>query len=142
MDSEKTQSLIEVVQIIEEFEAVQEASKRVPDHLKHTYPYSANALWTFYLDTEHQPEGPSCVYCKMFDGKAFTGSQLRSVFPHHKWVGDDIYANVHRTLWGEKNDDTCGCLLVRDDEKWGQEPNLDLWSQLGTDWKDSKPKEE
>jgi hypothetical protein len=68
----------------------------------------------------------------MFDGQTFTGSQLRSVFPDHKWVGDDIYANVHMTLWGK--DGTCGCLLIREDEKWTQQPNLELWSQLGTDW--------
>ena len=109
-----------------------DALKRVPEHLKNTYPYSSNALWTFYLDTEHQPEGPSCVYCKMFDGQTFTGDMLRSVFPDHRWEGDDIYANVHMTLWGK--DGTCGCLLIREDEKWSQETNLSFWSQLGTEW--------
>jgi len=108
------------------------AKQRIPAHMRDTSPYSVNALWTFYLDTEHQPEGPSCKYCEMFDGQTFTGSQLRSVFPDHKWVGDDIYANVHMTLWGK--DGTCGCLLIREDEKWTQQPNLELWSQLGTDW--------
>jgi hypothetical protein len=68
----------------------------------------------------------------MFDGSTFTGSQLRTVFPDHEWVGDDIYANVHKTLWGKEG--TCGCLLIREDEKWGPESNLDLWSNIGTDW--------
>lgn len=108
------------------------AKQRIPADLRDTNPYSVNALWTFYLDTEHQPEGPSCIYCKMFDGQTFTGSQLRTVFPDHNWVGSDIYANVHMTLWGK--DGTCGCLLIREDEKWGNEPNLDLWSSIGTDW--------
>jgi hypothetical protein len=116
---------------------LEKALKRIPEHLKDSSPYSVNALWTFYLDTEHQPEGPSCLYCKMFDGQTFTGSQLRRVFPDHKWVGDDIYANVHMTLWGK--DGTCGCLLVREDDKWGSPENLSLWSQLGTDWTE-KPK--
>lgn len=108
------------------------AKQRIPADLRDTNPYSVNALWTFYLDTEHQPEGPSCIYCKMFDGQTFTGAQLRTVFPDHNWVGSDIYANVHMTLWGK--DGTCGCLLIREDEKWGNEPNLELWSSVGTDW--------
>jgi hypothetical protein len=108
------------------------AKQRIPEHMRDTAPYSVNALWTFYLDTEHQPEGPSCIYCKMFDGQTFTGDQLRSVFPDHKWMGDDIYANVHMTLWGK--DGTCGCLLIREDEKWGQRSELSLWGQIGTDW--------
>ena len=131
---------LEVLEAVLEVQGLEEASKHVPDHLKGSHPYSSNALWTFYLDTEHQPEGPSCIYCKMFDGKTFTGSQLRSVFPDHKWKGDDIYANVHMTLWGVP--DTCGCLLIREDEKWGAEPNLNLWSQMGTDWTSTKPTEE
>ena len=113
---------------------LEEAAKHIPDDLKSTHPFSVNALWTFYLDTEHQPEGESCTYCKMFDGQTFTGDQLRSVFPDHEWMGSDIYANVHKTLWGDKADHTCGCLLIREDEKWGPEQNLSLWSQIGTDW--------
>ena len=126
--------LINIVEAVRQFEA----KKRVPDHLKHTNPYSANALWTFYLDTHHDPIGDSCVYCQMFDGQTFTGSQLRSVFPDHEWDGDDIYANVHKTLWGKEG--TCACLLIREDEKWGAEPNLSLWSQLGTDWTQTEVK--
>ena len=133
---------LEVVEVVMQVLSLEEATKRVPDDLRPTHPYSANALWTFYLDTEHQPEGPSCLYCKMFDGKTFTGSQLRSVFPHHEWKGSDIYANVHATLWGEKRSGDCGCLLIREDEKWGAEPNLNLWSQIGVDWTSMKPTEE
>lgn len=120
--------------------SLSEARKRIPDHLKDTNPYSVNALWTFYLDTHHQPEGKSCIYCEMFDGQTFTGDQLRSVFPDHKWVGDDIYANVHMTLWGK--DGTCGCLLIREDDKWGAEPNLSLWTSVGTDWTEQPKTEE
>jgi hypothetical protein len=129
---------LEAVAVVEQVIGLEEATKRVPDHLKPTHPYSSLALWTFYLDTEHQPEGESCLYCKMFDGQTFTGDQLRTVFPDHRWVGDDIYANVHMTLWGK--DGTCGCLLIREDEKWSEEPNLSLWSQIGTDWTE-EPKE-
>ena len=125
MDS--AQAALEVVQIIE----LTEAKQRIPTYIKNN-PYSANALWTFYLDTDHAPEGPSCIYCEMFDGQTFTGSQLRSVFPDHEWRGDDIYANVHKTLWGKEG--TCACLLIREDEKWESAANLDLWSQIGTDW--------
>jgi hypothetical protein len=125
---EQALEVARVVEAVRQFEA----RNRIPDYLKHTSPYSANALWTFYLDTEHQPEGESCIYCKMFDGQTFTGDMLRTTFPDHRWVGDDIYANVHMTLWGK--DGTCGCLLIREDERWGDEPNLSLWSQVGTDW--------
>jgi hypothetical protein len=125
------QEYYEVVKI-RHIPSLEEALKHIPDHLKHTHPFSSNALWTFYLDTEHQPEGPSCNYCQMFDGQTFTGDMIRTTFPDYKWAGDDIYANVHMTLWGK--DGTCGCLLIREDEKWGAEPNLSLWSQVGTDW--------
>ena len=131
---------LQAIQIVREVQQFQKALKRVPEHLKHTYPYSANALWTFYLDTHHDPVGESCVYCQMFDGQTFTGSQLRSVFPDHEWDGDDIYANVHKTLWGKEG--TCACLLIREDEKWGPETNLSLWSQLGTDWTKGPPPEQ
>ena len=115
-----------------------EARQRIPDYLKKTHPYSAKALWTYYLRTEHEPEGASCPYCKMFDGQTFTGDMLRSVFPDHKWVGDDIYANVHMTLWGK--DGTCGCLLIREKDP-DEQPNLGIWGQIGTDWTE-KPKSE
>jgi hypothetical protein len=124
MQAQKLITLVELIQLA--------AQQRIPEHMRGTHPYSVNALWTFYLDTEHQPEGESCIYCKMFDGQTFTGSQLRSVFPDHKWMGDDIYANVHMTLWGK--DGTCGCLLIREDDKWAEPINLNLWSQVGTDW--------
>jgi hypothetical protein len=132
--------MINAVLAVQQVQGLEEATKRIPDHLKDTHPYSTNALWTFYLDTEHQPEGPSCPYCLMFDGQTFTGAQLRSVFPDHRWVGDDIYANVHKTLWGDKADGTCGCLLIREPE--GKElPVFSMWSQIGTDWTEL-PKEE
>lgn len=136
-------SQIEVVQAAEAVEThlqgYVKARSRIPEHMRKTGPYSMNALWTFYLDTEHQPAGPSCNYCEMFDAQTFTGDVLRTTFPDHRWVGDDIYANVHMTLWGK--DGTCGCLLIREDEKWGPEANLDLWSSIGTDWTET-PKEE
>lgn len=112
--------------------AVHEARKRIPDHMQGTNPYSVNALWSFYARTHHDPEGETCNYCSMFDGKTFTGDQLRSVFPDHYWEGDDIYPDVHKTLWGKEG--TCACLLIRDDQKWGEPINLDLWSSIGTDW--------
>ena len=115
-----------------------EATKRIPDDLKHTHPYSATALWTYYNRTEREPEGETCNYCKLFDGHTFTGSQLRSVFPDHLWMGADIYPNVHKTLWGI--DHTCACLLIREENPEVQ-PNLNLWSQIGVDWKDKEPKE-
>jgi len=118
--------------------AVQEARKRIPDYMQGTRPYSALTLWTYYLRAHHEPKGDSCIYCQMFDGQTFTGSQLRSVFPDHYWDGDDIYPNVHKTLWGI--DSTCSCLLIREPED--QEfPQYGMWSQIGTDWKEL-PKEE
>jgi hypothetical protein len=117
--------------------AVHEARQRIPDHMKDTHPYSALALWTFYARTHHDPEGETCNYCSMFDGQTFTGAQLRSVFPDHRWEGDDIYPDVHKTLWGKEG--TCACLLIREAETDKDlMPNLSLWSQIGTDWKDNK----
>ena len=120
--------------------AVHEARNRIPDHLKHTSPYSVNALWTFYARTHHDPEGETCNYCHMFDGQTFTGDQLRVTFPDHYWEGDDIYPDVHKTLWGREG--TCACLLIREDDKWGDEPNLSLWSDIGTDWTKAFDEEE
>ena len=123
-------------------EAVTKARKRIPEYMEATHPYSVNAIWTYYLRAHHEPEGESCIYCKMFDGQSFTGDQLRTVFPDHYWVGDDIYPNVHKTLWNV--DSTCSCLLIRHPED-AKELNLDMWSQVGTDWTkdpDSSNKEE
>ena len=123
---------LEAVQIIEEIESYEKAIKRIPEHLKDTHPYSAFALWTFYLDTHHTPEGKSCIYCEMFDGQTFTGADLRSVFPDHRWEGDDIYPDVHKTLWGKEG--TCACLLIREPNDEAP-PNFSLWSgTIGTDW--------
>ena len=130
------QMAVQAVRVTREIDAL----KRIPEHMKGTAPYSANALWTFYLDTHHDPIGESCIYCKMFDGNTFTGDQLRSVFPDHYWEGDDIYPDVHKTLWGKEG--TCACLLIREDEKWGPETNLSLWGWLGTNWTEEPKGEE
>jgi hypothetical protein len=122
---------MQVLEPVLAVEAVEKARKRIPEYMKPTHPYSSQALWTFYLRTLREPVGESCPYCEMFDGQTFTGSQLRSVFPDHKWVGDDIYPNVHMTLWGK---DTCACLLIREPAE-ARELNLDMWSQMGVDWK-------
>jgi hypothetical protein len=124
--SQKLVSLINIVKLTQEA-----ARKRVPEHLKFSHPYSSNALWTFYARTHHDPEGETCNYCSMFDGQTFTGDQLRTVFPDHRWEGDDIYPDVHKTLWGREG--TCACLLIREKDD-ANEINLSLWSQLGTDW--------
>ena len=122
-------SVLEAVEVVEALE-LSESKKRIPDHLKDTRPYSANALWGFYERTLREPKGDTCPYCHMFDGQTFTGDQLRSIFPDHEWVGDDIAPRVHMTLWGV---DTCACLLIR--IKAGEEPpNLDMWSQIGVNW--------
>ncbi len=113
-------------------EAVEKALKRVPESLKRTHPYSSQALWTYYLRTLREPEGESCPYCILFDGQTFLGSQLRTVFPDHKWEGDDIHPNVHMTLWGKE---TCACLLIREPED-AKPLNLQVWSQMGVDWKE------
>jgi hypothetical protein len=124
---------MEVIQVINQVLSLEEATKRIPDRLKDSHPYSANAVWIFYLDTDHTPEGPSCMYCQMFDGQAFLGSDLRAMFPDHYWKGDDIYANVHKTLWGK--DDTCACLLIREPSDSVDLENVDLWQgTIGTDW--------
>ena len=130
---------LQAVQAVLEVQEYEKAIKRIPEHLKYTAPYSVNTLWTYYNRTYQDPVGESCNYCKMFDGQTFTGDQLRTVFPDHKWVGDDIYPNVHMTLWGKES--TCSCLLIREDEKWGPDTNLNLWSQVGTDWTE-QPKDE
>lgn len=116
------------------------AKQRIPEHMRDTAPYSVNALWTYYNRTYKDPEGESCPYCLMFDGQTFTGDQLRTVFPDHVWVGDDIYPNVHKTLWNKES--TCSCLLIREDEKWGTRTNLELWSSIGTDWAKGPVQEE
>ena len=118
---------------------LEKARKRVPDDLRNTHPYSVTALWTYYNRTDHDPEGDTCIYCKMFDGQTFTGDQLRSVFPDHEWKGNDIYPNVHKTLWGK--DSTCACLLIREPEDV-DEVNLNMWSQLGVDWTEKPNKED
>jgi hypothetical protein len=66
----------------------------------------------------------------MFDGTTFSGSQLRTVFPDHKWEGEDIYPDVHKTLWGIP--DTCACLLIREPE--APKLNLNMWSGIGSGW--------
>ena len=111
---------------------LEKARKRIPSHLKNTGPYSTFALWTYYTRSHHEPKGKTCIYCQMFDGQTFTGTQLRTVFPDHYFVGDDIYPNVHKTLWGV--DSTCGCLLIREKDAEKQ-VNLSLWDDLtGTEW--------
>ena len=124
----------EAVEIVRAVIGFVEAKDRIPDDLKNTHPYSSLALWTFYLDTHHTPEGESCVYCKLFDGRTFAGNQLRTVFPDHEWEGPDIYPNVHMTLWGKK---TCACLLIREPET--PKLNLNMWSGVGSGWVDSPP---
>ena len=123
----------EAVQIVNAVVGFEKAKQRIPSHLKDTHPYSSLALWTFYLDTHHTPEGESCPYCKLFDGQTFTGTQLRTVFPDHYFVGDDIYPDVHATLWGKKG--TCACLLIREPDK-GSHVTLSIWSGVGGDWRD------
>ena len=127
-----------MLSVIHAVMAVQEARNRIPDDLKDTHPYSSLALWTFFLDTHHQPQGESCLYCKMFDGQTFTGSQVRTVFPDHYWEGVDIYPDVHKTLWGISG--TCACLLIREPE--APKLNLSIWGGIGGDWRDKLPEEE
>jgi hypothetical protein len=114
---------LEIVQVVK-------ATKRIPDDLRYTHPYSAIALWTFYARTHHEPVGETCEYCSMFDGQTFRGDQLRILFPNHRWEGSDIYPDVHKTLWGKE--DTCACLLIREPTMMSLE--LDMWSDLGVDW--------
>lgn len=117
----------------EVLEAVLAARQRIPRELRGTHPYSANTLWTYYNRADHDPEGDTCLYCRFFDGQTFTGAQLRSVFPDHVWRGSDIYPNVHKTLWNRES--TCACLLIRESEGAGENKlDLDLWTDLGTDW--------
>jgi len=116
--------------------SLEEATKRVPDDLKHTHPYSAFALWTYYARTDHDPPGETCPYCSMFDGQTFLGSDLRVMFPDHYWKGTDIYPDVHKTLWGKEG--TCACLLIREPDD-AENPNLDFWGSLDTDWNEEKP---
>jgi hypothetical protein len=105
-----------------------DARRLIPEHLKQSHPFSASALWTYYLRTKHEPEGKSCPYCEMFDGRTFIGSEIRMLFPDYSWLGDDIYVNIHKTLWGKEG--TCACLLIREpmDE---DEQNLQMWSETG-----------
>lgn len=131
------QTLIEVVQAVEQAELT-EARGRIPEEYRNTHPYSSTALWTYYARTDHEAPGDSCPYCKMFDGQTFTGDMLRTTFPDHYWKGPDIYANVHKTLWNKEG--TCTCLLIREPEK---SPLVyDMWSRLGTDWKELPKKEQ
>jgi hypothetical protein len=130
------QFYLSIVSICEPL-SLEKASKRIPDHMKDTHPYSALALWTFYARTHHDPEGETCNYCSMFDGQTFTGAQLRSVFPDHHWEGDDIYPDVHKTLWGKSG--TCACLLIREPSE--NATVFEMWSRVGVDWKE-QPKEE
>lgn len=130
--------LVEAVEATETFEARQKARQRIPSYLKHTRPYSANTLWTYYERTHHDPEGETCNYCSMFSGQTFTGDMLRSTFPDHYFEGDDIYPDIHKTLWGVEG--TCACLLIREPTDV-PELNLELWTSIGVDWKET-PKTE
>jgi hypothetical protein len=119
-------------QLINMVEAMQqhEARKRIPDHMRGTSPYSALTFWTYYALGDADSK---CNYCNQFDGQSFTGSQLRTTFPDHEWQGDDIYPNVHMTLWGK---DTCKCLLIREPEQTDLSTSLSFWDQtLSTDWR-------
>jgi hypothetical protein len=129
---------MEALEIVQAVEATEKARNRIPDDLKQTHPYSSTALWTYYARTYREPEGETCPYCLFFDGQTFTGSQLRSVFPDHKWVGVDIYPNVHKTLWGK--DEICSCLLIREPET--PSLNLSMYPGVGGDWRDKVTEEE
>ena len=128
--------VVDVVKAVKEAR-IEEARQRIPDEFKKTHPYSALALWTYYARTDHDPPGETCPYCSMFDGSTFTGDTLRITFPDHYWKGSDIYPDVHKTLWGKEG--TCACLLIREPDE--VDPNLDIWSSIGTDWSEL-PKEE
>jgi hypothetical protein len=53
----------------------------------------------------------------------YTDSELEDEFPDMRRVGpDEIYPNVHMTLWGK--DGTCRCRLFRYGEGKGDEPDL------------------
>jgi hypothetical protein len=125
--------LLSAVEAVSEIISLEEAKKRIPNHMKSVKPYSAQTLWTYYNRADSDPEGETCNYCNMFDGQTFLGSDLRRMFPHHEWRGDDIYPNVHKTLWNK--DSTCSCLLIREPSDTVDLERVDLWSgSISTDW--------
>jgi hypothetical protein len=122
---------IQAVEAVESFKALNKARLRIPAHLKNTHPYSIFASWTYYERTHHDPTGETCLYCEMFDGQTFLGSDLRTLFPDHYFDGDDIYPDVHKTLWGKEG--TCACLLIREPDTIGE--NFLMWDgSINTDW--------
>ena len=65
-----------------------------------------------------------CEYCEWFDGKTFTGAQLRFLFPDLKIIDrDEIHPRVHMTLWGK---DTCKCRLYRRSKDYSAKPAVHI----------------
>ena len=98
------------------------AVKRIPEewHIK-TF-FSIYDLWQYYGLGDPESE---CETCLGYDGKVFSGDQLRHVFPDLIIEGpDDIYPNVHMTLWGK---DTCKCKLIRVNLDKVNVENLDFY---------------
>lgn len=80
----------------------------IPQELQGTSFFGNNDLWEYFELGDPDVE---CLYCKRYANMAFAGSQLRQVFPDLVIQGpDDIYPNVHQTLWGKE---TCKCQLIR-----------------------------
>ena len=80
----------------------------IPEEYRGTSYFGNYDLWEYF---ELGASTSECEFCKQYSGKTFTGAQLRQVFPDLEIIGeDDIYPNVHMTLWGK---DTCKCQLIR-----------------------------
>lgn len=80
----------------------------IPEQYRGISYFSNYDLWEYF---ELGASTGECEFCKKYSGQTFTGAQLRQVFPDLVIQGeDDIYPNVHMTLWGKE---TCKCTLIR-----------------------------
>jgi hypothetical protein len=95
--------------LIQAVRQIQSGDKRwIPEELQGKSFFSNYDYWEYFELGDPDSE---CEYCKEYASKTFTGAQLRREFPDLIIEDeDDIYPNVHMTLWGKE---TCKCLLIR-----------------------------
>jgi hypothetical protein len=94
-------SLLGIVKAVAAVQLVGEAKSRIPVGLQGLTFYSQRDEWVF-LSSGHPNICADCVDC---DGNVFLGSELRSAFPYHTILDENIIAaSVHPN---------CSCLLLR-----------------------------
>jgi hypothetical protein len=114
--------------LIQAVRQIQASDKRwIPEELQGNSFFGNTDLWEYFalgdLDNE-------CQWCRGYAAQIFTGAQLRQVFPDLQIEGeDDIYPNVHMTLWGRE---TCKCVLVRVNQEAVHPEDVVVWTGENT----------